>query len=225
MVSAIRYFPFVQRVLCSTYGETAPGRDALIDALELSGEHLTQLTKRLSKKFAELGILSIQGAASSKHNRHVSEFCDLVVNKLESELLYRAQHASEDVDAMHARNTLRTTILRSMASAMVYRAIEIAPTEGAALLNAAGDTAPVASKQQPLSTVSSSSLATLQRLFDSRGFGSLNPTLEREEIDLDVFLAMRHEELVKTFQLSFGLAKKLEILQQDLKSKIQNRGK
>lgn len=220
MVAAIRHFPFVQRVLCATYGETAPGRDALIDALELSSQQLTQLTKRLAKKFAEIGIKSIHEVQSlPKHHQQVSQLCDHLVTKLETEMLYQPQAGAGDDDARHARDVVRTTFLRSMASAMVYRAVEIASTEGVALLAADRARSPPSGAQ---ASISSSSQATLRKLFESRSLGSLNAIVDREEIDLDVFLAMRHDELVKTFQISFGLAKKLELLQQDLKSKMKD---
>lgn len=64
--------------------------------------------------------------------------------------------------------------------------------------------------------------ALLKRVFAMKGLGGLERVLQREEIDVDVFLAMTQEELQTVFKPTFGLRKKLESVQKEVQQKVKN---
>lgn len=147
------------------------------------------------------------------------------------------------VAALHyaSVSVLSQLVVTDVATALAASALHVAPAEGAVqskIIESARmkqreeeeaskgrDVANRVASSLPSSSTSSSSSPSpsttiLEKLFRNRGFENLCPILMKQDIDVDVFLSMSPDELVSTFKVTFGLSKKLQMLQSEVKSKM-----
>ncbi|EPY23229.1 hypothetical protein STCU_07811 [Strigomonas culicis] len=61
----------------------------------------------------------------------------------------------------------------------------------------------------------------MRSVFEKRGLKGIAHVLERENIDLGVFLAMTESDFRTVFKATFGISKKLQSLQRELKANLK----
>ena len=57
-------------------------------------------------------------------------------------------------------------------------------------------------------------------IFEKKGLQGLTRTVQRETIDVQVFLAMSESDLKSVFKATFGITKRLSLLQEELRKNI-----
>eukprot|EP00796_Vickermania_ingenoplastis_P011610 gene11610-7999_t len=73
----------------------------------------------------------------------------------------------------------------------------------------------------PAELTGAAGMALMEQILDLKQLGALKAVVRREEIDVTVFLSMTSQELQRVFKATFGLRKKLEQLQTEVRRKTQ----
>lgn len=224
-ITALRQFSFVQRVIATGYGEISHDRESVIDELDRSTEKIVNLRKRLGGKLFAMtpqqrADLTTAGGDSEKSIRAK------LVEKLVAEVLLSSNTVAGEADANQAPEVkeasiayITGTVLAPIAGATVAGALSLVSSEGKHFAQSLEASQKEPSKPEANQSLPNESATTLKKLFEQRGLASFNAIVDRENIDLDVFLAMTVKELSATFRATFGLTKKLELLQEEIRQK------
>ncbi|KAG8347463.1 hypothetical protein ERJ75_001244200 [Trypanosoma vivax] len=206
VMSALERFPEAQRVLSTCYGEVPGGMDGYIGQLGHATQKLEELRSRLGHRLA------------TDTERNMEKWSALLEEKIVKEILLvntaTTGTAPKVMDAY--RKWATTSYCGRLARALAHASATLPPDP--ALKNT--DRQPSKSSPSAGAETASGSWASVQELkrhFEKRGMAALSPILEREEIDVTVFLAMNSDDFRKLFKATFGVVKKMELLQNDLR--------
>ncbi|CUG90233.1 Hypothetical protein, putative [Bodo saltans] len=245
-VRAMSQFNSVQRVLSSSYGELGCDREDVIQRLTAATDALVALRKRLAAKHFSMGVTSSKAAGQCRdplsgalHKKIWDELISASHRKSDDKAVVESVTGESDPKKVQLRAASRAVVSQlfaaGVASALSASAVFVAPSEGsvqAKILEDAKNQAEVvrnAAEQrakkaedaaETTPAASAASTAILDKLFTKRGLQQLSHILVKQDIDVGVFLAMKPDELTATFSVTFGLRKKLELLQTELKAKM-----
>jgi hypothetical protein len=241
-VRALSQYNAVQRVLSSSYGELGCDREDVIQRLTAATESLTAMRKRLAAKHFSLGVTSSKAAAQCReplsaalHKKIWDELIAVEDRKVDTAAATAEMDPKKESLRLASRDVMSQLFAVDLAAALSASAVLVAPAEGAVQAKIVEDAksraelekkaAEKQSKQaddaaETTPAASAASTAILDKLFVKRGLQQLSPILTKQDIDVGVFLAMKPDELTATFRVTFGLRKKLEMLQTELKAKM-----
>lgn len=205
--TALEKFPEAQRVLTACYGEFPGGAEDYLGRLRKTTQKLEELRSRLGHRLATDATRDMEKWGAVMEEKVVKE--TLLTNA--------AARTPEEVLAEY-KQWASASYLGRVARTLVTTSATLPPD---ALPDAAQQpAAPSPPSTSPLENDVKGSVGVqlLERHFEKKGMSSLSPILEREEIDVPVFLAMSPEDFRKVFKATFGVVKKLELLQQELRS-------
>ncbi|RNE99168.1 putative serine peptidase [Trypanosoma rangeli] len=203
VTTALEKFPETQRVLTACYGEVSGGADGYLERLQLTVKKLEELRSRLGHRLVTDTV------------RDMERWSTVMEEKVLKEVVFTntADKTTSDVVLAEYRRWASTAYLGRLSRALVHAAATLPP-----------DALPEPAKKASSSLAAkkdvegAAGVQLLKRHFEGRGMASLAPVLEREEIDVAVFLAMSPEDCKKVFRATFGVVKKMELLQQELRA-------
>ncbi|EAN94780.1 hypothetical protein, conserved [Trypanosoma cruzi] len=207
VITALEKFPETQRVLTACYGEVSGGADGYMERLEQTVQKLEELRSRLGRRLA------------TDTARDVAKWSAVMEEKILKEIVFtkKAEKKTSEEVLLEYKQWASASYLgrlsRSLALAGATLPPDI-PSEPAQEASPSSSSSSASSKD----TEGAAGVQLLKSHFERRGMASLTPVLEREEIDVVVFLAMGPDDFKKVFKATFGVAKKMELLQQELRS-------
>ncbi|RNF26161.1 putative serine peptidase [Trypanosoma conorhini] len=203
VATALEKFPETQRVLTACYGEVSGGADGYLARLQQAVQKLEELRSRLGRRLA------------TDATRDTERWGAILEEKVLKEAVFTNTAETPTAAEVLAeyRRWASAAFLGRLSRALALAAATLPPD---ALPEAAKEAAP--SPAAATDEDGAAGVQLLKRHFEGRGMASLTPVLEQEEIDVSVFLAMSQEDCKRVFRATFGVVKKMELLQQELRS-------
>ncbi|ORC91073.1 putative serine peptidase [Trypanosoma theileri] len=212
IATVLQKFPESQRVLTTCYGEFPGGADGYLGRLQQTAEKLEELRSRLGRRL------------STDTVRDMNKWSLMLEEKIMKEILFTntsLEKTSEvvlDAYKSWANKFYTGRIARALAQSAATLPPDALPKDHVRPSTTTTTTSSSSSTSTPSNTEGIAGVQLLKRHLEKRGMNSLSPIVEREEIDVRVFLAMDSEELKKVFKATFGVVKKMEMLQQELRA-------
>ncbi|KAG5473005.1 hypothetical protein CUR178_02921 [Leishmania enriettii] len=232
VVAALRRTPELERVLASSYGELCGNVEDCVAGLESSSDALECLRSRLARRLATDTGRDVHRWSTALLKRIVHEVvCTQKASKPTSAEMHEAflSWAKSDGEwgrlsmcLAHAAAVLPPSAETGEAAGAFSLATDshaappTAPTSGATVTGTSGE-------QEALEGARGVEL--LMAVFDRKGLHGLARVVQRETIDVQVFLAMSEEDLRKVFKATFGVAKRLTWLQEELRRNLKADGR
>ncbi|KAH9580107.1 hypothetical protein LSM04_008289 [Trypanosoma melophagium] len=212
--TVLQKFPEAQRVLTTCYGEVPGGADGYIGRLQQTIEKLEELRSRLGRRL------------STDTVRDMNKWSSMLEEKIMKEILFTntaVEKTSEvvlDAYKSWANGFYTGRLARALAQSAATLPPDVLPKDNVRQ-SKSSKTPNTSTSTASSSTEGAAGVQQLKRHLEKRGMSSLSPIVEREEIDVMVFLAMGPDELKKVFKATFGVVKKMEILQQEIRASQQ----
>lgn len=223
IVATLRRTPELERVLCGAYGEVSGDIEDCVAGLERSCDALEGLRSRLARRLATDTSRDVHRWSGALLRRVVEEVvCTQTASEPTPPALRDAFLAWARTDEAWGR----------LAASLTHAAMVLPPTtEAPEPAPAGGGAASPASSPAPLSASDSAAAASaalegaagvdlLVAIFNKKGLQGLTRVAQRETIDVRVFLAMTEEDLRTVFKATFGVAKRLKLLQEELRTNM-----
>ncbi|CCW67932.1 unnamed protein product [Phytomonas sp. Hart1] len=220
---ALHKVSYIQRVLSAGYGELPGDAEDIITSLDNTAYELEKIRNRLAKRL------------TTDTGRDISKWSELLLSKILKEIVCANKEVSESTsNEVHSgfQQWAINEDLGRLCRALTRAALTLPHTEIKEPENVKKiDGLPVDLEKSKSSTSEANirnqkelegpqGVVLLQSIFEKKGLQGLNKVLKKEEIDVRVFLAMKPEDFRLVFKTTFGLSKRLEILQTELKQKI-----
>lgn len=213
IAAGLRSVPCVQRVLSSTYGEMHGDVEEVISSVEAAAHKLERLRSRLARRL------------ETDTGRDVRRWADALQKKILDEALCLNKSsqptAPEVKESFH--HWASTDSIGRLSAALSQAALALPPT---ALSFEEKEPPPQPSTSTDLDVRSGTAqlensvgTAFLCSLFEKRGLQGLARAATKNEIDVAVFLSMSPDDFRKVFKATFGVSKKLELLQKELRER------
>ncbi|KAG5472237.1 hypothetical protein LSCM1_03635 [Leishmania martiniquensis] len=227
VVEALRRTPELERVLVSSYGELCGNVDDCIAALESSSDALEDLRNRLARRLATDTGRDVHRWSRALLKRIVYEvLCTQKASQPTSTEMHEAFLSWAQSDSEWSRLSM---CLAHAAMALPLSA-ETTEAAGASSLATDSRTAPPSAPTAGATVAGESGaqralegahgVELLVEVFNRKGLQGLTRTVQRETIDVQVFLAMSEEDLKKVFKATFGITKRLTLLQEELRRNL-----
>ncbi|CAJ1030213.1 hypothetical protein, conserved [Leishmania lindenbergi] len=222
VVEALRRTPELERVLASSYGELCGSVEDCIAGLESSSDALERLRSRLARRLA------------TDTSRDVHRWSTALLKRILQEVVC-TQKASEPTSTEMQEAFLCWARTEGewgrLATCLTHAAMMLPPStdteEAAGASSSATDTgaAPFSvsgagESGVPESLEGAHGVELLVAVFNRKGLHGLTRTVQRETIDVRVFLAMSEEDLKRVFKATFGITKRLGLLQEELRRSL-----
>lgn len=222
VVAALRRTPEVERILCSSYGELSGNVEDCVAALERSSDALEQLRSRLAQRLASDTSRDVHRWSTALLRRIVQEVvCVLKASEptAPTTMSQFVTWAQNDGDWGRLATCLTHSAMVLPPSDSVKSGGTGTSTEnGVKNTDNASSTAAGEDEARPLEGKSGVDL--LVAIFEKKGLQGLTRTVQRETIDVQVFLAMSESDLKSVFKATFGITKRLSLLQEELRKNI-----
>jgi hypothetical protein len=220
VAAALRRTPEVERILSDSYGELSGNVEDCVAALENTADALERLRSRLARRLA------------SDTSRDVHRWSTALLRRIVEEVVCVQKSSEPTTPAARERflswaqtdgewGRLATCLTHS---AMVLPPTELPtdPTDSSANRNVKDGAGAVDGGQEsaahPLE--GSAGVDLLVAIFEKKGLQGLTRTVQRETIDVQVFLAMSESDLKSVFKATFGITKRLTLLQDELRRNV-----
>ncbi|CAJ1990801.1 protein of unknown function - conserved [Leishmania donovani] len=222
VVEALRRTPELERVLAGSYGELCGNVEDCIAGLESSSDALERLRSRLARRL------------STDTSRDVHRWSTALLKRIVHEVVC-TQKASEPTSSEVQEAFLcwarsdgewgRLSTCLAHAAMVLPPSTESGEADGASSSAtdsfAAHDSVPAAGESSaPEALQGTHGVELLVAVFNRKGLKGLIRTVQRETIDVQVFLAMSEEDLKKVFKATFGITKRLMLLQDELRKNL-----
>ncbi|GET90602.1 hypothetical protein, conserved [Leishmania tarentolae] len=222
VVEALRRTPELERVLAGSYGELCGNVEDCIAGLESSSDALERLRSRLARRLA------------TDTSRDVHRWSTALLKRIVQEVVC-TQKASEPTSAEVQEAFLCWARaggdLGRLSTCLAHAAMVLPPSmeseEGAGAPSSTTDhsslhaSVPEAGgSAAPEALQGAHGVELLVAVFIRKGLQGLVRTVQRETIDVQVFLAMSEEDLKTVFKATFGITKRLLLLQDELRKNL-----
>ncbi|KAK7200619.1 hypothetical protein NESM_000118100 [Novymonas esmeraldas] len=227
VVDTLRRTPALERVLSSSYGELSGNVEECVAALESSSDALEGLRSRLARRLATDSSRDVHRWSTALLKRIVQEVASTQKastptspDTLEAFLAW----ARDDDTWGHL-----ATCLTHAAMVLPPTLEADAPPTDAAAADIDGHTpSPVASAAPSTDAgqVAEAALGgaagveLLVAVLERKGLQGLTRMAQRETIDVQVFLTMSEDDLRRVFKSTFGITKRLTLLQEELRKTV-----
>lgn len=219
VVDALRRTPELERVLSGSFGELSGNVEDCVGELERSGDALEGLRSRLAHRLA------------SDTSRDVHRWSTALLRRVVQEVVC-VQKASEPTTPAVLEQFLswagKDGEWGRLATCLSHSAMVLPPTTPApapaapsSVVTGSDGVEVVKSAEEidrPLEGQSGVDL--LVAIFEKKGLQGLTRTVKRETIDVQVFLAMSENDLKTVFKATFGITKRLSLLQEELRRNV-----
>lgn len=221
----LRQVPEVERVMSASYGEITGDVEACIQAVERSCDKMEELRSRLAHRLL------------SDTSRDAEPWRRPLLKKIFKEVLGTKKSSApstEEAESQLLEWASGGQELGRLAACLSYSAMVLPPTK--AQLSAArssendspgrADASPLdpshstfipSTSKDAAQLEGSRGVELLQAIFEKKELSSLGKAARRESIDVRVFMAMTEAELKKVFKTTFGVTKRLLLLQEELR--------
>ncbi|EPY24977.1 hypothetical protein AGDE_12077 [Angomonas deanei] len=211
--------PFVQEVLSTSYGALPGDLDDVAAALEDAGTSLEGLRSRLSTRL------------ETDTERDVSRWSKLLLGRIIKEVLFTQTPSNPSPPEMQEALQgwlMEESRVGQTAVALTQSALALPPSAAPVAQQRAGVPAPEEKESKLHSKLEENSselegaagVQLMTSLLTKKGMGGLSRVVEKENIDVRVFLSMTTDDFKNVFKATFGISKKLVMLQEELKEKM-----
>ncbi|EPY32077.1 hypothetical protein AGDE_08877 [Angomonas deanei] len=211
--------PFVQEVLSTSYGALPGDLDDVAAALEDAGTSLEGLRSRLSTRL------------ETDTERDVSRWSKLLLGRIIKEVLFTQTPSNPSPPEMQEALQgwlMEESRVGQTAVALTQSALALPPSAAPVAQHRAGVPAPEEKESKLHSKLEENSselegaagVQLMTSLLTKKGMGGLSRVVEKENIDVRVFLSMTTDDFKSVFKATFGISKKLVMLQEELKEKM-----
>ncbi|KPA82983.1 putative mitochondrial hypothetical protein [Leptomonas pyrrhocoris] len=214
VVTALRRTPAVERVLSNSYGELSGSVEDCIAQVENSTDALERLRSRLAQRLA------------SDTSRDVHRWSTALLRRVVQEVIC-VRKVSEPTAPAEQEQFIEWAQKDGewgrLATCLTHSAMVLAPTVNPATAAEASKPSSAAASREgetapPLE--GSSGVDLLVAIFEKKGLQGLTRTVRRETIDVQVFLTMSESDLKAVFKATFGITKRLGLLQDELRKNL-----
>ncbi|AAZ11722.1 uncharacterized protein TEOVI_000542800 [Trypanosoma equiperdum] len=209
IVTALKKFPETQRVLTTSYGEIPGGAGGYLEQLRQSAQKLEELRSRLGHRLA------------TDTGRDMEKWSALLSDKIFTECLLTTKAATKTTPEVldEYKGWATAAYCGRLARTLAHAAATLPPDP--VVKNTSHEATPPMPSGPSKVSNHTSGTKELKKHFEKHGMASLCPILDREDIDITVFLAMNTEDFKKVFRATFGVVRKMELLQQELRAPPQ----
>nr|CCC90877.1 unnamed protein product [Trypanosoma congolense IL3000] len=209
VLTALRKFPETQRVLTTAYGEIPGGVTGYVEQLRQTVEKLEELRNAFGTHLAT--------DTERDMKKWSSRIGDEVLAKC---LVTRTPATKTEQKVMEAyKEWVSGAYCDKIAGAIAHASAVLPPDPEPKVRSTT-----TASPSHPSAVKGTNHTTSTQELrchFEKQGMASLCPVLEKENIDVAVFLAMTPKDFKDVFKATFGLTKKMQMLQEELRASQQ----
>lgn len=229
LAATLRRVPQTQRILCESFGEVGGDADGIAAAVTDAAAALEALRSRLAARLLTDTGRDVPRWAALMHDRLLAE---LLCPNTASVPTAPATRAALRSWAFSEAAVATASPVAAVATTLAQAAFALPPsTEAAATAGGGAEpnqesgsgsaVQPPTRREQELGELAGApGVALMKELLVKKGLGGLGAAVEKEEIDVTVFLAMTPEDFRRVLKATFGVSKRLEMLQQELRSKL-----
>ncbi|KPI89770.1 hypothetical protein ABL78_1150 [Leptomonas seymouri] len=234
VVAALRCASEVERVLSNSYGELSGNIEDCIAELEKSTDALERLRSRLAQRLASDTSRDVHRWSTALLKRIVQELtCIQKVSEpttpaVQEQFISWAQNDGEwgrlATCLTHSAMVLPPTVAPAVTSTVAGSSASgndgAGSSTSSAGTSAASSVASSEGKEAARPLQGTSGVDLLVAVFEKKGLQGLTRTVQRETIDVQVFLAMSENDLKTVFKATFGITKRLSLLQDELRKNL-----